>query len=236
MSSKKYDSFRDVRIGKYDWKVQARVLNLWRGYSRTGEAFKGFNLLLLDSKRARMHAFVPGMIADEYEQKIQVGKIYYIENFTVKTYRTEDKFRCVRNENQIIINNDTILEPLEENQASIERCWFDLYELGDLRPLSKQTTFLTDVIGVIEEHDPIGKIRNVNGVIQSQIKFKITDGSKSVQVTFWDEFAEYFAEMLKEETVYPVILIIGSARVTLWREEVILTNVGATTFYINCNC
>ncbi|KAK1351309.1 hypothetical protein POM88_054473 [Heracleum sosnowskyi] len=235
MSSKKYDSFRDVRIGKYDWKVQAKVLNLWRGYSRTGEAFKGFNLLLLDSKRARMHAFVPGMIADEYEQKIQVGKIYYIENFTIKNYRTEDKFRCVRNENQIIINNDTILEPLEENQASIERCWFDLYELGDLRPLSKQTTFLNDVIGVIEEHDLIGKIRNVNWVIQSQIKFKITDGSKSVQVTFWDEFAEYFAEMLKEETVYPVILIIGSARVTLWREEVILTNVGATTFYINCN-
>ncbi|KAK1356138.1 hypothetical protein POM88_049394 [Heracleum sosnowskyi] len=214
MSSKKYDNFRDVRIGKYDWKVQARVLNLWRGYSRTGEAFKGFNLLLLDSKRARMHAFVPGMIDDEYEQKIQVGKIYYIENFTVKKYRTEDKFRCVRNENQIILNDDTILEPLEENEASIERCWFDLYELDDLRPLSKQSTYLTDVIG---------------------IKFKITDGNKSVQVTFWDEFAEYFAEMLKEETVYPVILIIGSARVTLWREEVILTNVGATTFYINCN-
>ncbi|KAK1366422.1 hypothetical protein POM88_041983 [Heracleum sosnowskyi] len=108
----------------------------------------------------------------------------------------------------------------KENEASIEKCWFDLYELGDLRPLSKQSTYLTDVIGVIEEHDPVGKIRNLNG---------------SVQVTFWDEFAEYFAEMLKEETMYPVILIIGSARVTLWREEVILTNVGATTFYINCN-
>lgn len=50
MATRKFDFFKDLKKGKYDWKVQARVLNLWRGFTKFGEGFKGFNLLLLDSQ------------------------------------------------------------------------------------------------------------------------------------------------------------------------------------------
>lgn len=50
MAATKYDSFRDLKKGKYDWKVPARVMNLWRGYTKTGDPFQSFNLLLLDNK------------------------------------------------------------------------------------------------------------------------------------------------------------------------------------------
>ena len=50
MSSKKYDSFKDVNKLRYDWKVTARVMNLWRGVSLKGEVFTSFNLLLVDHK------------------------------------------------------------------------------------------------------------------------------------------------------------------------------------------
>ena len=38
----------------------------------------------------------------------------------------------------------------------------------------------------------------------------------SVRVTLWDEFARNFAESLKEAQDFPVILILGCARVTTW--------------------
>lgn len=50
MANRKYDSFKYLRKGKYDWKVPARVMNLWRGYTMKGEPFQSFNLLLLDNK------------------------------------------------------------------------------------------------------------------------------------------------------------------------------------------
>lgn len=58
MSSKKYDSFKDLRKGKYDWKIPARALNSWKGYTKAGEAFKGFNLLLLDHKVSMKQLYV----------------------------------------------------------------------------------------------------------------------------------------------------------------------------------
>ena len=54
MQNKKLDSFKDLIKGKYDWNVPARVLKIWRGYSAKGEAFKSFNLLLLDNKVSHM--------------------------------------------------------------------------------------------------------------------------------------------------------------------------------------
>lgn len=45
-----YDSFKDLRKEKYDWKVPARVINLWRGFTEHGGSFKSFNLLLLNNK------------------------------------------------------------------------------------------------------------------------------------------------------------------------------------------
>lgn len=50
MSKMKFDDFCALKKDKFDWKIKVRILRLWRGISRTGEVFKGFNVLLLDSK------------------------------------------------------------------------------------------------------------------------------------------------------------------------------------------
>lgn len=42
-----------------------------------------------------MHAFVPGNIIEKHEDKLQEGNICSISNFSVKDYKSEDKFRCV---------------------------------------------------------------------------------------------------------------------------------------------
>ncbi|WOH00366.1 hypothetical protein DCAR_0519725 [Daucus carota subsp. sativus] len=175
--------------------------------------------------RARIHAFVPRSVADELEANLQIGDIYFFENFIVKEYKPSDKFRPHRKPIQIPFNSEIVITPMQDNEVNIESCWFDFYDLVDLEPLTKQTTYLADVIGIMEEHDPVGKIKNRNRVIQQQFKFEITDGSTSTNVTFWDGFAVMFEEKLKEEKEYPLILIIGCGRIQMW---------GATTTYLNC--
>lgn len=154
-------------------------------------------------QRTRIHAFVPTNIAEALEPLLVVGKIYLFKNFTVKDYKSDDKFRCIHKTIQIVFSNETKIIELQENNVFIENAVFDFYDLADLKQLSKQTTYLTgnsqpkhllvnpksklinwslyiyveDVIGVIEEQEVnLNKLRNRFGVVQPQMKFHITDG------------------------------------------------------------
>ncbi|XP_017256503.1 uncharacterized protein LOC108226060 [Daucus carota subsp. sativus] len=235
MAPPKYDSFKDLRKGKYDWKVQARVMHVWRGFTKAKQVFKSFNILLVDSKRVRIHAFVPGSEADELAEILEVGKAYLIENFTVNDYTLDDKFRCVWKDIQIVFDSQTKITLLDEKAVNIENYVFDFFDLSDLPSLSKQNMYLTDVIGVMEKPKPLAKIRNRHGILQDQIKFRITDGSKYVKVTFWDEFAVRFSKALKPNLEWPIIIVIGSVRVQEWKDEIGIANASATNFYLNCN-
>ncbi|KAK1397686.1 hypothetical protein POM88_007549 [Heracleum sosnowskyi] len=235
ITTTKYDSFKDLRTGKYDWRVPARILNLWRGHTKTGEPFKSFNLLLLDNKRSRIYAFVQGEIAAAVEPCLEVGTIYLFKNFTVREYKKEDRFRCIHKTIQIVFSRDTKIQELDETQVLIDKAAFDFYDIGDLKQLSQQTTYLTDVIGVVEEIELyLNDVRNRLGYMQTQMKFHLTDGRQSVKVTLWDELAELLDVTLKEDLENPLIIIIGCGRVTEWQNKVEISNVAATTFYINC--
>ncbi|WOG86080.1 hypothetical protein DCAR_0205277 [Daucus carota subsp. sativus] len=231
MSSKKYVSFKDVSKARYDWKVQARVMNLWRGVSTKGEPFTSFNRLLLDNKRCRVHAFVPGSLAAKLEAILEIGQIFLFENFTVKDYKADEKFRPVRKNWQIVLGQETKITSLAENEVAIDKAAFDFYDLADLKDLANQSTYLTDIIGVVHERQiELGDIKNRFGVQQRQIKITVTDGRTMVKVTFWDDFAKLFADALKDNAFeYPLILIVCCGRPQEWQKQINITNVTATS-------
>uniref|UniRef100_A0A166I8N2 Replication factor A C-terminal domain-containing protein n=1 Tax=Daucus carota subsp. sativus TaxID=79200 RepID=A0A166I8N2_DAUCS len=212
-------------------------MNLWRGVSTKGEPFTSFNLLLLDNKRCRVHAFVPGSVAASLEPILEIGKIYLFNNFTAKDYKADEKFRPVHKTWQIVLGQETKITSLDENEVAIDKAAFDFYDLADLKDLANQSTYLTDVIGVVHEREiQLGDIKNRFGVQQRQIKITITDGRRMVKVTFWDDFAQLFADAVKKNTFeYPLILIVCCGRAQEWQKQINITNVTATTFYINCN-
>lgn len=46
-----FNYLEEVSSGSFDWTVRVRVLRKWRGVSSSnGKEFKGFNILLVDSK------------------------------------------------------------------------------------------------------------------------------------------------------------------------------------------
>ncbi|KAL8145731.1 hypothetical protein AgCh_003759 [Apium graveolens] len=237
MATRKYDSFKDLRKGKYDWKVEARVLNIWRGQTKQKEPFKWFNLLLVDIKRSRIHVFVPGTVAHVVEHAVEVGKVYLFKNFTIKDYKEEDKFRCILKDIQIVFSGDTKIIELKEKDVCIEQAVFDFYDLGDLKELSNQTTYLTetDVIGVIcDTHLTLAKFKNKFQQQQTQIKFQISDGKNSSKVTFWDAFVEEFDEALKGDLEYPLIIIIGCGRELNGKVKMHLHMLSQDEAYVDC--
>lgn len=54
----------------------------------------------------------------------------------------EDKFRCLRNNVQLIFSNDTQIKDVDDDGKSIEHNAFDFYDHSELKELTKQNTYL----------------------------------------------------------------------------------------------
>ena len=89
---------------------------------------------------------MPTKLEEQVDSLVDLGKIYLLENFTVKDYKSDEKFRCLRKDIQIVFGEETRITQLQEEDISIEKTWFDFYDLAEIKPLSVQTTYLTGEI------------------------------------------------------------------------------------------
>ncbi|WOH00118.1 hypothetical protein DCAR_0519475 [Daucus carota subsp. sativus] len=122
---------------------------------------------------------------------------------------------------------------MAENEVVIPLDYFDFYEHSQLKELSEQTTYLTDVVGIIKRHEDFRDLENKHGQKQKQSKLVITDGRSNVNITFWDSFGIKFETDMKQVVQKPVIIIISCCRVGKWDGEIDISNVPATRIYLN---
>lgn len=61
----------------------------------------------------------------------------------MKDYTDKDKYRPVQMEQQIIFTADTKVKEVDEKSIVIPKNSFDLFEYGDLKPMTKQVLYLT---------------------------------------------------------------------------------------------
>lgn len=101
------------------------------------------SLLNLFFQNNRLHAFIPGNLADQNSNLISNGNLYVMYDFTVKEYKPEEKFRCVRSEMQIIFTNSTKVEALLKDDKLIQDNMFDFSDLGDLKGAAHKNIYLT---------------------------------------------------------------------------------------------
>ncbi|KAL1802377.1 hypothetical protein ACET3Z_031024 [Daucus carota] len=173
MSTNMFESLRNVKTSRADWKVKVRVIRQWKSSNNTGVVFKEYNLLLLDAKKCRMHAFVPESLTEKMTRIIEEGKIYLIKNFTVKDYTEKDKYRVVHMDRQIVFTSETKVKELDETDIFIPNNSFDLFEYSDLKEQAQQVTYLTvclstDSIVQISIGDP-----NFSAIKVAKLKKKV---------------------------------------------------------------
>ncbi|KAL8124623.1 hypothetical protein AgCh_012318 [Apium graveolens] len=178
MPRNRYTQLSSLKVGNSDCRIKVRVVRYWKRVTKLGVVFKSFNIILLDNMK-----------------------------FQVQRYKIYDKFRCLSSDVQLIFSSETRIKTIDDDENNIENNTFDFYDHSELYELSKQTTYLADVVGIIKQYEPLATLVNKHGDAQRQ------------------EMNE-----LKEK---PAILIIASSRVGLWNGEVDLLSIGGTQCYLN---
>ncbi|KAL1802774.1 hypothetical protein ACET3Z_031421 [Daucus carota] len=87
-----------------------------------------------------------------------------------------------------------------------------------------------DVIGVITAVQDRAMYMK-DEVEKSHVLFTITDGKTSMNVTFFNEFGDEFLYERARALIDPEIIVITSAKVNEWKDQLYLTNFPGTRFY-----
>lgn len=66
-----------------------------------------------------------------------------MSNFTVKPYKTDDKYKQVKIDNQLIFSLDTKMKEVPESAIEFPNEAFDFYDHSELDELRKNTVYLT---------------------------------------------------------------------------------------------
>ncbi|KAK1372107.1 hypothetical protein POM88_038199 [Heracleum sosnowskyi] len=91
----------------------------------------------------------------------------------------------------------------------------------------------SDKLGILHSKEIVMGTNNKNGKNHVNVKFKLYDGRKKINVTFWDFLAEQFHTAMTNELEEPVILIIASGKLSTWQDEIDICNYSPTKFYLN---
>ncbi|KAK1397392.1 hypothetical protein POM88_007255 [Heracleum sosnowskyi] len=232
MAFTKYDSFNSLNDSTTEWKIRVRAQSIWKGITKKTEEFRGYNIVLFDDSSERIHAFMSALICPKFEAELCEGQIYILEDFTVKHYNGDETNRAVRNDKHIYFTTDTKLRKDENNGLKLPEYSFDFYNLEDIDPMKTDNRFLTDVVAVIQDIQPIAAHNKKEGET-THVLFTITNGKTYINVTFFNELAQSFLKAREKILDEPVVIVISSAKVTEWKEALHLTNFPATRFYLN---
>lgn len=93
-----------------------------------------------------MHVFVPALVIEKHEHKLLLGKVCTFCNFCVKDYRTDEKFRCIQADRQMIITNYTQVQKLDEDDLLIPKNMFNFYDMSDLDSIANDNLYLTGIL------------------------------------------------------------------------------------------
>ncbi|KAL1815930.1 hypothetical protein ACET3Z_018504 [Daucus carota] len=228
----RYDKVEHLRPQRTEWTIRVRAQAVWKGINRETQDFRGFNVIFIDDSNARILAFLSAKICDLFKDALKEGCIYTLSNFHVRVYTKEDRNRAVRFDKHIYFANHTKLKPLTDNVTNIGPYAFDLIKLSDVAQCVADARFLVDVVGEIENTN-IECNRNKDDDKKSHIRFRITDGRTSLNVTFFNQFDEEFEKALKANISAQVIVVIVSAKANEHEGSPCLNNYPATRFYFN---
>ncbi|KAK1359406.1 hypothetical protein POM88_043880 [Heracleum sosnowskyi] len=232
MGFNKYNMFSSLNDSTTDWTIRVRAQAIWKGITiQTGE-FRGYNIIFFDDSSERIHAFISPEISVKWKDELQEGKIYIVHDFKVKYYNGDETNRAIRNNKHIYFTFDTKLEKDVKPELKIPDYSFDFYKLEDMVAMKTDNRFLTDVVAVIQDIQPKSMYEKDTRE-KSHVQFSITNGKTFVNVTFFNEFADSFLKAREEVVEEPVIIIIGSCKVSDCKGGLYLTSFPATRFFLN---
>ncbi|XP_071721943.1 replication factor A protein 1-like [Rutidosis leptorrhynchoides] len=230
----KYSQIDDVCPGRIDWKIKARVLNLWtipNFCNRIGDG--SIEMILLDDKHGRIQATIKKDLLATYRQQISEGEVYSFQKIFVS--KPTNKLKATRNQYKLFFLKDTIVEKI--SNEGISKFTFNFVSFDSI--LNKENeSFMFDVIGHVVENEKVREIVKPNKTMKL-LTFVLEDlEKKRINCTLWDAFVEKLNEALLDATTLKksIVVILQSAVTNTFNKiSGISNNFQGTKIFVNPN-
>ncbi|XP_074347027.1 replication protein A 70 kDa DNA-binding subunit C-like [Apium graveolens] len=223
MESAVFNLIEDLDQSTTNWKIKARVTRMWTSVSSENGSVKGYNVILLDDDNSHVHAFAYPNIWNGFKTPVIEGGVYVFDQFSVKD--VVGNLKPVQADICIRFSQYTTVTAVEDD-GMIPAYKFEFLDLGDLfaeaskyQP-QQQPEFAIDVIGVIEDFEPLTKLDTKFGINQHK-------------VSVWGDLAVLANNIYTKELQSPVIAIIMSTKVTTFMNTVQIGTLPSSKLYLN---
>ncbi|KAK1376767.1 hypothetical protein POM88_032960 [Heracleum sosnowskyi] len=231
-----YDNFCDLEVShKQEWNIEVRLARRWEEIDIENGQVRGIHLVFIDASHKRMHCWIKSTLIEQLDAKFVPGEMYAIHNFIVAPFT--EKYKCFEADKQIILTNLTIVTKLQGSYSLIPQNVFEFTNLKKIPTAEEQDTHLIDIVGIVQNVQPISPVTRGLNKAHRVIKFEVTDLIHNVNICFWDDFATNFEDEYNEQLDHPVILTISSCRMIRNNYTGLTTvrNASATSFEMNAN-
>ncbi|KAJ7560063.1 hypothetical protein O6H91_04G112300 [Diphasiastrum complanatum] len=191
------------------WTIKARVTakgELRRFHNARGDG-KVFHFDLLDADGGEIRATCFNNVADQFYDRIEVGKLYLISKGSLKA--SQRSFNHLKNEWEIFLESTSTVEPCFDEDGSIPQQQFDFRPISEIGNLDNNA--MVDVIGVVVAVNPTSTIMRKNGIETQKRTLQLRDKSgKSVEMTMWGAFCSREGQELQalcDSGQFPVLVV-----------------------------
>ncbi|KAL1831293.1 hypothetical protein ACET3Z_000944 [Daucus carota] len=235
-----FDQLSSLNTSRTNWRVKVRVTRMWPSGSNASNGkdgiVKGYNLILLDDDNCHVHAYVYGDNGKKLSEPIVEGGLYILSNFF--TREALGSLKPVSSKIIINFSPATSVELVPEDDFMIPFHKFEFVDLSELFSLAssyanpKTPDYSTDVIGAVEDFEKLSIIGTMFGD-REIVKFRLTDGRHSHQVTVWGKLAVSTNLAFTEATEKPVIAILSSTKLKIFNNAVQISTLPSSRVYMN---
>ena len=190
-----------------NWTIKARVTSKsqMRSFSNDRGSGKVFSVDLLDKDGGEIKASFFNGSADKFFPTVEAGKVYTFSKGNVKI--ANKRFSTSKHNYEINFDADAIIELSEQDDHSIESVKFNFTKIRDIS--SKHLPCTIDLVGVVKDFKPIGKIQPKNGGEElTRRTITVVDSSEcAIDITLWQDMASRIEESVLGSK--PVVAIKG---------------------------
>ncbi|KAF6152734.1 hypothetical protein GIB67_021394 [Kingdonia uniflora] len=188
---------------------------MWITKNFTTKEIWGQDMLLIDENEEQIHASVPRDIILKFDKVLKEGDIIHLEKFNIS--KSNGTYRPIDGEYKIYFKNDTIVKRLDDQHLPIPRHIFSFIEFKDIPTRCQNTKILTEEM----ETHPKKRDLILENICGSTIK------------TIWDEILDEIPIGLSHLPSTPVILIVTSTIVDMFKGVCYLKPTCTTKMHYN---
>eukprot|EP00250_Pteridium_aquilinum_P015339 c22528_g1_i1 orf=2-1555(-) len=177
------------------WAIKARVTakgDFRRFHNAKGDG-KVFSFDLLDGDGGEIRATCFNSAADQFFDRIEVGKLYMVSKGTLKA--AQRSFNHLKHDWEMTLDSSSIVELLTEEDDRIPQQQFTFVPISGIE--NKEENSMVDVLGVVVGVSPTNTILRKNGTETQKRTVQLRDASGcSVELTMWGSFCSREGSLL----------------------------------------